>query len=249
MILVKVVQDGKETYQKIDLSDAIKFDKDSLIFTTEDDEDEFDDYLEELEDKKEDELDELEDKIDDLKDKLDDLEDEIDDSKDTGYFDSKKDEFDARKESIKSRIEALKKQKEILKNSIDNDIHIDIDLGFNDLNARQIYRMLPFLGKEKVRVIAKEKIKGNPKFKNVNLIALLPFMEKAARDEIFMEILKDETYKDDIYGFGPFVSKEALDYLCDEYCKGELDYIDINKFYPFMSSDSLSKLFEYFINK
>ena len=45
MILVKVYQNGRESYQKIELKDAVKFNKSALVFTTEDDEDAYDDYL------------------------------------------------------------------------------------------------------------------------------------------------------------------------------------------------------------
>lgn len=109
--------------------------------------------------------------------------------------------------------------------------------------------MLPFLGKEKVTYIAKEKINGNSKFEKVKLAALLPFMSRDDIDEIFENVLKEEKYKDEVITFAPFVSKEALDKLCDEYCEGKYQYIDINKFYPFMSSSSISKLFDYFITK
>lgn len=52
MILLKIVENGREFYKKIDLKDAINFSKDSLIFTSEDDENDFEDYLEDLEEKK-----------------------------------------------------------------------------------------------------------------------------------------------------------------------------------------------------
>ena len=152
---------------------------------------------------------------------------------------------------VKDKLDEYKlEKKKVLKNSRSKDIHIDFDFDLlNDSNTRKIYAMLPFLGKEKVTYIAKEKINGNPKFEKVKLAALLPFMNKDDIDEIFEIILKDEKYKDEIITFAPFVSKEALDKLCDEYCEGKYQYIDINRFYPFMSSSSISKLFDYFITK
>lgn len=243
MILVKKMDNDKETFEKINLKEALNYSKEDLVFTTEDDEEEYDDYLEDLEEEKEDEIEDLEDEIETLEDKLDDLKDEYEDNDGDGNYLAKKIEYE-------SKIEKLKAKKMILKNTKNKDIHLDFNPYFDiDPDARKIYEMLPFLGSEKIKYIAEEKIKGNDKFKKVKFATLLPFMKREDVNEIFKMALNDEKYVDELIAFAPFVSREVLDELCDDYCSNKYQYVDINKFYPFMSSRSISKLFDYFLTK
>ncbi len=243
MILVKKIDNDKETFEKINLKEALNYRKEDLVFTTEDDEEEYDVYLEDLEEEKEDEIEELEVEIEELEDELDDLKDEYEDNEDDGSYLAKKIEYE-------SKIEKLKAKKMILKNTINKDIHLDFNPYFDiDPDARKIYEMLPFLGSEKIKYIATEKLKGNDKFKKVKFVTLLPFMKREDVDEIFKMALNDEKYVDELIAFAPFVSREVLDELCDDYCSNKYQYVDINKFYPFMSSRFIFKLFDYFLTK
>lgn len=248
MILRKVIKDGNEFYEKISFEEATKLNKTELVFTSEDDEDDYDDYMDEKEEEREEEIEEYNDKIDDLEDDLSDLEDEIDDLDMDDNYESRKRILEEKKAKILDKISNLKKEKHIYINTKDNDVDVNFEFIFKG-NEKNFYSLLPFLGKEKVEEIAKEKVKGNPKYKNIKLVCLLPFMSKEVVDHIFMEYLKDETKKDELIKFAPFVSKSSLDYLCDEYCKGNFQYIDINRFYPFMSKESISKIFDYFLTK
>ncbi len=244
MILRKKIEEGKETYEKISFNEATKLDKSELVFTTEDEEDEYDDFLEEKEDK----IDGLDDKLDDLNDQLDNIEDELDDLNEKGGNEEQKESLKAKRAELLNLISSLKKEMKAFANAKDKDVNIAFDFKFKG-DDKNIFFLLPFLGKEKVQVIAKEKLAGNPKYEKIDLSYLLPFMSKEANDEIFMSCLKDKTYAKELFKFAPFVSKSSLDYLCDEYCKGNLDYIDINKFYPFMSKESINKIFDYYLSK
>ena len=56
MILRKIIEDGKTKYEEISFEDALKYEnKNELVFTDEDEQDEFEDRLEELEDLDDDE--------------------------------------------------------------------------------------------------------------------------------------------------------------------------------------------------
>lgn len=243
MILVKKMENDKETFEKINLKEALNYSKDDLIFTTEDDEEEYDDYLEDLEEEKEEKIIEIEDEIYSLEDKLDNLKDAYEDNEEDGRYVTKKLEYE-------SKIEKLKAKMMILKNTKNKDIHLDFNPFFDiDLDDKKIYGLLPFLGSEKVKYIAEEKLKGNDKFKKVKFVSLLPFMKTKDVDEIFKMALNDEKYVEELITFAPFVSKEVLDKLCDDYCSSKYQYVDINKFYPFMSSSAISKLFDYFLTK
>ena len=95
MILRKVIKDGKEVYEKIDFNEAVKINKSELIFTSEDEEDEFDD------------------KIDDLDDELEDIEDELDDLDESEKEDIEKNKnvLIDKKEKVVDLLSKLKKKK------------------------------------------------------------------------------------------------------------------------------------------
>ncbi len=228
MILKKINDDGKEAFERISYDEAIKLKKDELVFTTDDDEDEYDDYLEE---KGEEEIEEAGEKFKDL-------------SKNERY-DHLKNVLDETKEKIFDRLNDSKNKRTI---NEDGDINIDFDIP-HDRKGMDIYMLLPFLDEEKVDEIVKDKLNGNEKYKDLRLALLLPFMSNDAIDELFMNCLKDETKKDELIQFAPFVSERVLDYLCDEYCKGNFEFLNINGFYPFMSDESINKLFEYFLKQ
>lgn len=243
MILLKKIENDKETFEKINLKEALNYSKEDLVFTTDDDEEEYDDYLDDIEEEKEDGTEEIEDEIEALEDMLDNLKDEYNGNEEDERYVTKKLEYE-------SKIEKLKAKKMILKNTKNKDIHLEFNHFFDvDPDARKIYEILPFLENEEVKYIAIEKLKGNDKYKKVKLITILPFIKRDDVDEIFKMALNDEKYVDELITFAPFVSKEVLDELCEDYCSNKYQYVDINKFYPFMSSGAISKLFDYFLSK
>ena len=204
MILKKIINDGKEVFERIPFEDAIKLKKDELVFTSEDDEEKYDDYFDALNDEREEN-----DEEDELEDEFSDLEEEF---KDFG------------EEDIRTQFDILKDSK-------------SLKLAF----------LLPFLSDEKIKAIAQGKLNGDEKYKDLKLAVLLPFMPTKDVDKLFMDFLKDETKKKELFQFAPFISEDTLDYLCDQYCDGKFSFVDINKFYPFMSDASINKLFEYFL--
>ena len=71
MILKKVIENNKEIYVPISFEEAVKiYDKTQLVFSSEDEEDEFEEYLDELEEAKEEEDDDDENEDDDDDDKF-----------------------------------------------------------------------------------------------------------------------------------------------------------------------------------
>ena len=73
MILRKVVINGKVHYKKISYEDALKYpNKEELVFTDEDEKDDFEDDLFDIE------LDEIDEKCEELNNEIDRIEDELD---------------------------------------------------------------------------------------------------------------------------------------------------------------------------
>ena len=73
MILKKVIIDGKVVYEPISFEEALAYpNKDELIFSSDDEKDEFEEKLEELEELAE-KLEELNEKVEEIIDHLDDV--------------------------------------------------------------------------------------------------------------------------------------------------------------------------------
>ena len=117
MILRKVIKDGKEVYEKIDFNEAVKINKSELIFTSEYEEDEFDDYIEEK-------MDECDDKIDDLDDELRNIEDELDELDDSEKEDIEKikNVIVDKKEKVVDLLSKLNKEKDAIFNTVEEGI-------------------------------------------------------------------------------------------------------------------------------
>ena len=247
MILRKIKTDDKETWEEISFKEAIKLNRNELIFTSEHDKEKYDDFMEKQEDEQEEQMDKFEDGIDELEDAIDELDDKMEELDDLG-FKGGKEIFKAKRAKLVEALEKLKKERDVFVNSINKDVEVNFEFNFSG-DEQKLYSLLPFLGKEKVEEIVKEKIASNPKYEKIEISYLFPFISMDTADKLFYEYLKDESKKDELPKFAPYISKTALDYLCNEFCEGHLDYVDINRFYMYMSKDSINKIFDYYLSK
>jgi hypothetical protein len=84
-------------------------------------------------------------------------------------------------------------------------------------------------------------------FKNVNVVAIMPFLEEEDCDKIFLKKLQDN---DDVtIELINFVSEECLSYLVDAYINGKFPNLNVDKLYPFLDGDDVKKLFYFELRK
>ena len=194
MILRRIIEDGKTKYEEISFEDALEYEnKNELVFTDEDEQDEFEDRLEELED-----LDDDEDEQDEFEDRLEELED-LDDVEDIHYFNFN---FNNQKKTNKNKLVTMLPflDKEYLKEIVDGIINeeeeyknLDLVVLFPYIGEEECDRLFkkfifenkecdkhyitcvaPFVSKETLSNFVDEYTKGN--YQNVNVDALYPFM-------------------------------------------------------------------------
>lgn len=233
MILRKVKIDGKEVFEKISFEDALNFkDKEDLVFTNEDEEDEFLDRLEELEEKAQEAI-----------------ESERDEDETDIDFDIDLDFGNKTHRTRHSR----------RKNSGFNFNFNDIGDMINNLFSKtkrnskssRLIATLPFLDDEAIHDIVEGILADSDEYKDLNLIAVMPFLSKEDCDKLFMKFIIDnqENYRKYIYGAVPFVSSDCLTKFTDEYINGKYQDINVNALYPFMKSEDVKRIFKYFMAK
>lgn len=189
MILRKIIEDGKTKYEEISFEDALKYEnKNELVFTDEDEQDEFEDRLEELED--------------------------LDDDEDIHYFNFN---FNNQKKTNKNKNKLLTMlpflDKEYLKEIVDGIINeeeeyknLDLVVLFPYIGEEECDRLFkkfifenkecdkhhitcvaPFVSKETLSNFVDEYTKGN--YQNVNVDALYPFMSPQDVKKMFKYII------------------------------------------------------------
>ena len=187
MILRKIIEDGKTKYEEISFEDALKYEnKNELVFTDEDEQDEFEDRLEELED--------------------------LDDDEDIHYFNFN---FNNQKKTNKNKLVTMLPflDKEYLKEIVDGIINeeeeyknLDLVVLFPYIGEEECDRLFkkfifenkecdkhyiicvaPFVSKEALSNFVDEYTKGN--YQNVNVDALYPFMSPQDVKKMFKYII------------------------------------------------------------
>ena len=187
MILRKIIEDGKTKYEEISFEDALKYEnKNELVFTDEDEQDEFEDRLEELED--------------------------LDDDEDIHYFNFN---FNNQKKTNKNKLVTMLPflDKEYLKEIVDGIINeeeeyknLDLVVLFPYIGEEECDRLFkkfifenkecdkhyiicvaPFVSKEALSNFVDEYTKGN--YQNVNVDALYPFMSPHDVKKMFKYII------------------------------------------------------------
>lgn len=238
MILNRVIVDGKVIYKEISFEDAVNLeDKTGLIFTDEDEKDEFYDYLDELEAAEEDE----------------DYEDEEDGEIDDDFIEKKADRFAKRLEKkfndLGKKLEE-RLNKEEIKETFSSIASFVKDNSYNPhSSASKIVKMMPFMDKKDIHEVVLNIIDGKEEYKNINLVTILPLLTTDDCDLLFINAVERKLKNRTIRAMAPFVSEECLSKFTDEYVKGNYQYVDINCLYPFMNSNDIKKIFQYIVKK
>lgn len=213
MILKKVIEDNKEIYVPISLEEAAQLkDRSVLVFTSEDSEDEFEDYLDELEEREEDERERLEEERERMEDKweekMDKFEKKIDKIKDLDVFN-----FDfshvGKGSKIMSILPFLSREQlsEIVNGYIDGTLGYDINITclfpfictedcdklFNKFLSNEslhsyVYKIIPFVSSN----VLQEFVNGyvNGKYQNIDVKKIYPFLPNHSIKQLFDYLCK-----------------------------------------------------------
>lgn len=233
MILKKVIIDGKEVFQPIEFKEALKYKiKKDLIFTDEDEKEDFFDRLEEIEEEAEEEAERLEQEAEEEAEILEEAEEETEDSdensnEETDYstnFDFK-DLGDKFRDFFKNKGKTAKTTKLLV--------------------------TLPFMSQEDVHEVVVSILNNEEGYKDINLVTVMPFLSNDDCDSLFMKLINDNEscYTNSEIPMGPFISKECFTNLVDEYIKGNYQHVNMDGLYPFMDSKDVKKVFKYILNK
>ncbi len=109
-----------------------------------------------------------------------------------------------------------------------------------DLN---IDRMLPFLGDEELKALAKEAIEGakNDHEENMRLLLkLAPFIGQDEVDVILYDLLDRNIPFEPL---APFASPDFFTTLVDLFLEGRAENVNIDALYPFMDEKDIKRLF------
>lgn len=185
MILKKVIEDNKTKYEEISFDEAIHLPKDQLVFTDEDEEDDFDDYLEDEKD-------------DNDSDTL--IINESDDENNSrivyDYHEyMTKNDFSF--ESNNKKPEYLKILPFLGKDELSKIVD-KIIAGEYDEDKINVIAMMPFLRKsdcDRLFLYALTNIEDNPLNKKVN--AMVPFVSKECLEKLVNDLIENpDKYKD-----------------------------------------------------
>lgn len=279
MILRKINVDGKIMYEQIDFQDAIVMKDTEFEFTDENEKDDFEDAVESLGELREkvdelmgileemdgndklsiqtrleeiknalymsieeheldlyeDELDEIEDQIDELKDDSDDDDDDDDDNHNRRF------KFEFKGENINLGKDFGNVFGETFGNMFDQN---------KNSKSNKLIMALPFLDKEDIHEIVEKILANTEEYKDLNLIAVFPFLHKNDCDKLFMRFVLDgDNEKYPIVSLAPFVSKECLSKFVDEYVNGNFQEVEINLLYPFLDTKDVKRVFKYVLTK
>ncbi len=258
MILKKVMLNGKAVYEPISYEEALAYrDKHELVFTGDDEKEDFEAELEEREELTE-RIDELYDDIEEIMEELDGLE-----GSDKWLFGSRLEEIKKELEgyqalpadALESRLDAIEDELSEMEDKIDelideqgNDENEDDEPIKIKINGKNIHLGKDYgdiLGKAFGNVFVKKK-----NSKNSNLIAALPFMDKEDLHELVNEILSgDERYKDiNLVAIMQFMDTSDCDALFMKLVIEEnTDNIPLATVAPFVSKKCLSELVDEYI--
>ncbi len=109
-----------------------------------------------------------------------------------------------------------------------------------------IKKMLPFLDGE-----SKEKLVTailNKKCSDIELIHVVPFLDKEQINNLYQKFLTKE-YDIDIISLLPFLDEDSIEDLYNKVINKEITDIDETVILPFLSSDKVKKLFTEYLDK
>ncbi len=261
MILRKVIIDGKDKYEPINYKEALEYpNKDELVFTSDDEKEDFEESLEAQEAKVELEVraEELYSRIDEmmcwfdniedhnklsLKDRLEEIKNELD-----GYQDLSNDELEDKLDMVDDELDEIEDEF--------NDSHFythgqfqddsNVKIAVNGKNVKLDKDFGDVFGKAFGSMFDKKK-----KSKVDELIAALPFMDKEDTHELVNAILNgSEQYKClNLVQIMPFLSVSDCDALFMKFIMDDSKYTSsLVAVAPFASADCLSKVVDEYIN-
>ena len=103
------------------------------------------------------------------------------------------------------------------------------------------------MDEEDIHEIVDKILEDDPEFKDVNVVAIMPFLDDDDCDKIFLKKLQDN---DDVtIELINYVSEDCLSYLVDAYINGKFPNLNVDKLYPFLDGDDVKKLFYYELRK
>lgn len=106
--------------------------------------------------------------------------------------------------------------------------------------------MLPFLNEEDRSALLRQVLASEERrFRDVDLAALLPFLEEGEVDELFFRELEQGN---DIGVYCPFVSEEAYGRLIDRILEGSIE-AELDGIYPFLPDRELHRLLKAVLRK
>lgn len=256
MILKKTVIDGKEIYEPINYEDALEYpNKDELVFTSDDEKEEFEERIEEQETRNELEVkkEELYAKIDEmmcwfdgiedhnklsLKDRLEEIKNELED-----YQDLSVDELEDRLDSVEDELDEIE---EDFNDELDESDSSNVKITVKGKNVK--------LGHDYGDVFSKAfgyAFGKNKNSKADELLAALPFMNKEDIHELVTEIINDsEQYKSlNLVEIFPFLSINDCDALFMKFIMDDDKYpTSLVAIAPFVSENCLSKFVDEYVD-
>lgn len=221
MIIKKDIIGGREVFVEIDKDKAKdEFENGAkLYFTTEDEEDDFYDFIEDKED-----------------------EDDINFSyKNHNKYNKIEDKIEKNAKKIAANEMEFAKN---LSNTIQKGCSFTVNEIKKNKKNRNIANIFPFMREDDLHSFVTDLLNDDEKFKSFDFISLAPFLNKDDCDKIFMKKLKMGLVKD-IVTLAPFVSKEVLSMIVDLYIARKLKNININALYPFLSKEDIKRIFKY----
>lgn len=220
MILKRVIVNGKEVYEPISFEDALVFeDKNSLVFTSEDEKDEFDEHLESSEEIAE-RFEELSDMLADIENQIEGLEDLDVSQKYKDLYNDLKSRFnelnDNQAEDIEVQLDLLEDKIEDLEDELDdmdtnsgssisiNGKYFSFDKnygeiieksfgnvfnGSNNSKTNSLMMALPFMDKDYLHELVENIVNESENYKDLNLVAVMPFLRTEDCDNLFMKFV------------------------------------------------------------
>ena len=103
------------------------------------------------------------------------------------------------------------------------------------------------MDEEDIHEIVDKILSDDPDFKDVDVVAIMPFLEDEDCDKIFIKKIQED---DEIaLELVNFVSEECLSLLVDAYIEGKYPNLNVDKLYPFLDGEDVKKLFYFELRK
>ncbi|MFA6627275.1 MAG: hypothetical protein WCT17_01930 [Bacilli bacterium] len=111
-----------------------------------------------------------------------------------------------------------------------------------------IIKMLPFLDESSKKDLVNAIINREIDMKDLNVIALLPFLEDDEIEKILLFALDEKIHVNPI-AILPFTSEAALNRLIEKIQRGEIEGIGLESIAPFLNEEQIRCLFKKEFNK